>query len=156
MATLPTKTGWRPILAIDLLTAGNAPGTCERCGRCDLRFLHTVAHADGRELRVGCECARRLYHGYSPEREEGRLRNLWARRCRWLTRNWGTSWKGNETLTFCHKGETVRVTVFADESGAWAYCISVDDQRMFSPTKFASPDAAKLAAFDMFAAAAEW
>jgi hypothetical protein len=154
--TSPTKTGWQPIRATDLQAAGTGPGTCDRCGRRDLRFLHTVHNLDEGELQVGSECARRLCYGYSPEREEQRLRNLWARRSRWLTRNWGTSWKGNETLTFKHEGKTVRVTVFPGNFGGWSYCIAFRGDPLYPSGSFLTADAAKLDAFDRVAVVAGW
>lgn len=151
-----TKTGWHPVRASDLKVTGTWPGTCGRCGRRDLRFLHTVADPDGTEHHVGSECARRLCYGYSPEREEGRLRNLWQRRSRWLTRNWGRSWNGNETLTFPTDGHAVRVTVFAGRFGGWSFCVGYGDDRVFAPRAFESVDEAKLAAFDEVARVAGW
>ena len=151
-----TKTGWCPIRAVDLRVVGNEPGMCDRCGRSDLRYVHTVAHPDQGQLQVGSECAKRICYGYSPDREERRLRNLWSRRSRWLTRNWATSWKGNETLKFRHDGELVRVTIFTVRFDAVGYCIAVDGDPYYSPEKFATSDAAKLAAFDKIANAAAW
>jgi hypothetical protein len=108
------------------------------------------------ELQVGCECARRLCFGYAPEREEQRLRNLWVRRSRWLTRKWGVSWNGNQTLTFRAEGMQVRVTVFAGQVEVWAYCIAVAGQPSYSPGAYESQEAAKLAAFDELAAMCAW
>jgi hypothetical protein len=152
----PPPTGWRPIRAIDLRATSTEPGNCERCGRHDLRFLHTVAHPTEGELQVGCECARRLCYGYSPEREETRLRNLWARQNRWLTRNWGRSQSGNETLKFKHEEGLVRVTIFAGKFGGWNYCIGFDGKAFYGARPFQSSGAAKLGAFDHFADAAQW
>jgi len=159
MPKLVTKTAWQPIRATDLRLTGAEPGTCERCGRRDLRFLHVVKHPNGGQLTVGCECAKRLCYGYDPERAENRLRNLYARRSRWLTRNWATSRKGNETLKFNHEGETVWVTIFADKRDPKLFCcsISVDGGKPFFPSgNFVSADVAKLAAFDQLAETCEW
>jgi len=78
----PTGTGWQPVRATDLRAAGSPPGTCERCGRTNIRFIHLISHATLGESLVGSECARRLCFGYSPEREEARLRKLWQRQSR--------------------------------------------------------------------------
>ena len=156
---LPAKIGWKPIRAIDLRLTGDAPGICERCGRRDLRFLHTVEHPEQGQLHVGCECAKRLCHGYNPEREESRLRNLYARRSRWLTRNWGRARSGNDMLELGHKGETVRVTIFVDKRDGKRYRYSISanrDEPVYSPRNFPTADAAKLAAFDLLAEACEW
>lgn len=156
MNATPTKSGWHVGWVTDLHTDVSELETCERCGRTDLRFVHIARHPTEGELRVGSECARRLCFGYSPEREEGRLRNLWERRSRWLTRRWGTSWRGNYTLTFPHGSETARVTVFPRPVHGWGYCVSVGGQREFSPCAFETSEAAKLAAFDVTAALVGW
>jgi hypothetical protein len=152
----PTKTGWQPVRASDLRATGAEPGCCERCGRRDLRFLHVVAHPDEGQLHVGSECARHLCYGYAPDREEARLQNLWERQSRWLTRRWGVTWKGNETLTFAHEGETVRVTVFETRPGAWKICIAVAGSPLYSPRPFPTADAAKVGAFDALAESLGW
>src|SRR5688500_13784538 len=123
-AATTTKTDWRPVQAIDLRAAGLGPGTCDRCGKRNLRFLHTVAHPTEGQRQVGSECARRLCGGYDPERKEAQLRKRWENRSRWLTRNWGRSWNGNPTLTFRHGGKVVRVTVYPGRSGGWSYCVA--------------------------------
>ena len=153
-----TKPTYKPISVVDLRRTGNEPGHCERCGRNDLRFLHTVQNCAGRKKQVGRECAKRLCYGYRPERQERRLINLWNRRSHWLTRNWATSRNGNDTLTFKSGDDQVRVTVYEDKyaMGFWSYCITVDDEPFFPPGKFASSDEAKLAAFDRLAEAAGW
>ena len=147
---------WRPGQVIDLRAAGKEPGVCDRCDRKNIRFLHTVDHPEEGLFQVGSECARRLCYGYAPEREESRLRNLWARRSRWLQRNWGTSRNGNETLTLrLAEGEKVRVTVFF-RFGAWAYSIGDKSGCHFSRERFATSGTAKLAAFDALAIALGW
>src|SRR5262245_44783127 len=148
MAATTTKTGWRPIRATDLRATGTEPGTCERCGGRDLRFLHVVAHPDEGARQVGAGCARRLCWGYDPAKAEQRLKALWQRRSRWLTRYWGTSWKGNETLRFDHQGQAVRVTIFPGRCGGHGYCIVVNGEPHWSPGQFSTAEAAKLAAFD--------
>src|SRR5688572_17129088 len=117
MPPLPTatKTGWCPIRVTDL-RAGKTDlsyrfGECARCNRRDLRFVHTVEGPDGERVQVGSECARRLCSGYDPTRAEAQLRRRWEKRSRWLTRKWRRSGPVNETLTFRHGEETVRVTV---------------------------------------------
>lgn len=153
----PRVSQWRPVGAIDLRAIGSEPGECQRCGRENLRFLHIVANPAKERMQVGAECARRLCYGYSPKREEARLRNLWTRRSRWLTRNWGTSRAGNPTLKFDHNGETIWVTVYSDSRfGGWKYSLVGDEEKYFSPIRYASADAAKLAAFDRIAEALEW
>lgn len=151
-----TKTGWRPLRCTDLRIAGGEPGHCERCGRNDLRFLHVVSHPDSGKLAVGSECAKRLCHGYDPDRAEGRLRNLWARRSRWLTRNWATSWNGNETLRVASDRGAVRVTVFPGRFGGWSWCVSVEGEPSFPSERYATADAAKLGAFDRVAEILDW
>ena len=43
-STNTTKTGWIPTVVIDLVTTEEGPGHCARCGRNDLRHLHTDQH----------------------------------------------------------------------------------------------------------------
>ncbi len=147
---------WRPSKVIDLRTTGQEPGTCQKCGRHDLRFVHLIEHPDDGSMQVGCECAARLCYGYDPKATESKLRNLWARRSRWLTRNWNTSRNGNDTLTFKHQGETIRVTVYRAKFGGFGCCVTVGRESFFLPGKFATTDEAKLTAFDRLAEALEW
>lgn len=156
MSTSLIQAAWHPIGATDLRLIGQYPGTCDRCKRRDLRFVHTLEAADGRQMRVGSECARHLCLNYLPELEESRLNNRWARRSRWLTRNWRTNCKGNTTLAFKHNGEPTRVTVFKAKFDGWSYCIALSrGSSTFSTGRFASADEAKLAAFDHFAEIAD-
>ena len=147
-----TETGWQPKGAIDLRATDDEPGTCDRCGQRDLRILHT----EEGQLHVGSESAKRLCWGYDPCRVEKRLNNLWSRRSRWLTRNWGMSWNGNDTLMFRHTGETVRVTIFINKFGQFMYCVSIDGNPFYSSQSFAEADVAKLAAFDRIAVELKW
>ena len=150
---------WRPVRAADLRLVGQEPGTCDRCGRHDLRFLHTIVHLDGGQLQVGSECARRLCSDYSPKFEEAKMRSLWARRTRWLTRKWRLSTKGNEYLRFPHERKKVVVTIFPDACKPWLwgyFTVVGRGQRHFSPEKFTSSDAAKMAAFDSLSVKLEW
>ncbi len=150
------STHWRAVQVIDLRAVGTGPGVCDRCKRRGIRFLHTVINPEQDQLHVGSECALRLCHGYSPEREEGRLRNLWKRRSRWLTRNWGTSKNGNETMTFRHERKKVWVTVYM-RFGAWRYSIGLATNNCeYSPLGYASSDEAKLGAFDTLAVMFDW
>ena len=156
---MTTKTGWQCIEVTDLRTIGEEPGQCDRCERQDLRFLHTMYYPDtNKTMQVGCECAARLAFGYDPKREERRLRTLYNRRNRWLLKNWGTSWSGNETITFKDKRRQVRVTVFHDKdrAGRLRYVVDIDGQRYFSPENYCCPDDAKLGAFDSAAQLLDW
>jgi hypothetical protein len=145
----PESTGWQPVKVVDLYLDKTKPNTCDRCGR-SLRFLHTVAHPEKGRLQVGSECARHLCRGYAPEREERRLRNLWSRRSRWLTRRWRTSRAGNETLRFLDGAGVIQVTVFPRLSGGWSYCVALSGEPPHGPTgTYATADEAKLAAFNV-------
>lgn len=157
MPTIPTtKTGWYPIGVVDLRRTGEYPGQCDRCDRRNLRYLHTLEHPTEGQVHVGSECAKRICYGYAPEREERRLRRLWARRSRWLIRNWATSWNGNPTLKFKHDGKPVRVTVFVDQFDEFSYCIDIAGERQYPSGGYPTVDAAKLGAFDRLADACEW
>jgi hypothetical protein len=141
--------GWCPVRAVDLRHTGTEPGTCQRCGRHDLRFVHTLEDTSGGRLDVGAECARRLCQGYVPHAEERRLRNLWGRRSRWLLRDWYTSYKGNDTLAFLQGRKRVRVTIFPVKFGGFQVCIAVAGQAPnYSPIAYKTTEEAMLAALD--------
>jgi hypothetical protein len=153
------QSDWQPIRVTDLLHNGEGPGTCGRCGRNDLRFLHIIEHPAKGRLDVGSECARHLCRGYLPEAQEGRLRNLWARRSRWLNRDWRRSWKGNEVLKLLDRARGVaRVTIFEDAVEGWRYCVAVGEQAHCSRgcPGFPTADRAKLASFDHLALLLGW
>jgi hypothetical protein len=143
------KAGWRAVDVLDLLRSEQFPGTCERCGRADLRFLHRMTHPEAScVLHVGSECAKRLSSGvYDPKPLERRLTNLWNRRSRFpFLHGWSVSKKGNEYL----KVADSILTVFADRNVTDRYraCIKSEQGTRFSPDSYSSVIEAKLAAFD--------
>lgn len=74
----------------------------------------------------------------------------------WLTRNWGTSRNGNELLRFKHDNLTVMVTIFF-RFGGWSYSVTAGSGKpAYSPSRFSTTDAAKMAAFDKVAELLGW
>jgi hypothetical protein len=119
--------------------------------------MHIFTHPDGGQMLVCLRCSRGICPGYSPEQEEQRLRRLKALRSRWLTRLWGTSWNGNETVTIQCQGVFFEVTIFKSRfGGGWAFCISVAGRKVYSPEPLSSAQAAKEAAFDLLECTPSW
>ena len=144
------EASWKPVKAVDLRRVGSEFGTCCRCGKQGLRYVHIVENKAGDCLEVGRECAIRLYSGYGAEQAQRRLRRLWGRRSRWPNRKWKKNARGNYVLSFPHENQKVRVTVFPDQfQGGWRFCIALGgDSPSFSKQQFNSIEDAKLGAFD--------
>ncbi|NSX86358.1 hypothetical protein G6L86_12255 [Agrobacterium tumefaciens] len=70
------------------------------CGREEIRYVHHMVNEDYEGgLDVGCVCAEKMEDDYvNPRRRERDLKNVAARRKRWLTRKWKTSQSGNPYL----------------------------------------------------------
>lgn len=158
MAT--TDLTWRPIGVTDLLTKGSEKGTCDWCGRRDLRFVHTVEDQDGDTIEVGSECCRQLCFGYDPSREEQKLRALWDRKNRWLTKRWrraasGNDWIQIESRTPAGKILKARLVVGQGEF-SWWYVIFARNERVGRGSGYPSAEAAKRAAIDDWAELAGW
>jgi hypothetical protein len=121
---------------------GEPEHTCEMCGQEGIRFVHTVSHAEYRDLEVGCVCAEKMCLDYDrPRRHETKLRNREAARVRWLGRFSNVSSNGN----FWMKEDGRLLVVFRVRSrpGLWKAKIgSVFGQRFYP-----SADDAKLAVF---------
>jgi len=121
-------------------------GTCEVCGRDDLRYVHTLRHNDyPKNLDTGCECASKLENNSKSagSRERG-LTNLANRRARWLSRTWQVSAKGGYYLT--HKGYKLGVSKRGNGWGYWL--IDTRDGIIFGKSKtYATINEAKLALF---------
>lgn len=130
-------------------------GNCERCGRTDIRFLHFLQNED-QQIQVGCVCAGRLCTDYNPKLEEKRLRNLWSKRSRWLTRKWRCARTGNHWLKLGYQGSQIQITIFQNNYGpGWVACVMVDrSKRYLRPCD--SEDQAKLLAFDYLAHRLGW
>ena len=95
------RSNWKSVGAVDLLRIGEYPGTCDNCGRTDIRYLHILEHRKtDKVLRVGSVCASRLCSGaYDPKQVERRLLNLSNRRMRFPgLRGWRVSDNGNDYI----------------------------------------------------------
>lgn len=147
------QAGWKPVHTRDRRAEQGddyVPGRCEKCGREDLRFLHQLEHPEtGEHLTVGCQCAANLCLAYDSKDEERRLKNLFQRKRKWLTRKWRRSRRRNEYLRIRVDGEQVTVTIFPSRfhENTWTYSLGWDDGLDFSGS-YDTPDDAKLAAFD--------
>jgi len=130
-------------------------GTCEACGRDDLRFLHTLQHNDyPRNVDTGCECAARLEaNSQAARRRERGLINRANRRAKWLTRTWRFSANGNQYLT--HRGYKLGVS---NRGTHWKYwLLDTSEHTLFGKSKtYATSDEAKLALFDEAAEFFKW
>jgi hypothetical protein len=150
------ETGWEKKGVTDLVAAGKGLGTCECCGRPKLRFLHTIEHPQFGKLHVGGQCAQHLCNGYSPQYEERRLRNVWAKRNRWLGRNWRVSEKGDPYLTIFDNKTKVVVVILAGPTGCWRYRVLVNGGWSDEGVVFQTADSEKLGAFDRLAELLGW
>jgi len=137
------REGWTVAEVIDLLTLGEPPGTCDRCGRDDLRFIHLLDHRAWPESIVtGKCCAQRLTTDYDPTAEHALVLRA-RRRDRFPDlERWDISARGNPWIKY--RGATV--TVFPKEEG-YACCVALDDDRTYRHG-FKTVRDAKLAAFD--------
>jgi hypothetical protein len=130
-------------------------GTCEACGRDDLRFVDTLKHDDyPTEIKTGCECASKLEGNSTAAKiREKALSNRAKRRKKWLTRNWRVSANGNEYLT--HKGYKLGVS---PQGLKWKYwLINTSNSHIFGKSgRYDTADEAKLALFKEAAAFFDW
>lgn len=138
--------GWLCEDVIDLRGDDSADDTdyaeCEMCGQERIRYVHRMKHADGQSLSVGCVCAEKMTDDYvGPREREGYLRKRTARRGKWLTRKWRTSWPaGNLFLNIGGQNIGVHATKF----GKWGYRI----EGKFGRQHYDTQSEAKLALFD--------
>ncbi len=143
-AGVPHK-GWTCTSVEDL---GAPDAVCEMCESQEIRYVHHMEHPDYPEaLGVGCICAENMENDYeAPRRRERALRNAAQRRRRWLSRKWNVSAKGNAYLN----ADGLNITVFRKTPILWGARIEdrVTGQSVTSKRRYATEDAAKLAAFD--------
>lgn len=151
--------GWRCINVTDLKTDDHDDdyerGSCEACGRSDLRFVHTLEHSDyDRDVETGCECAAKLERDKAgPKAREHRLKNLAKRRANWLTRYWMTSQKGGKYLNI--EGYTVGVNPHGSQ---WRYWMARKGTKDYFGKSgwYSTESEAKLALFAAFAKFRDW
>jgi len=149
--------GWDCVHVADL---EEAVGTCEMCGKEEIRYVHTMRHPEyPDDLDVGCVCASNMESSPAAAKyREQRLRGVAGRRSRWLGRNWRISRKGNPWL----KVSGYMVTVFPDNYRRfhWRYSIvrsgGVGAAPRYSAKSYPERDQAKLAAFSDLALLGCW
>ena len=91
------------------------------CETQDIRYVHLMDHPD--PLGVGRVCAEHMESNYeAPRRREGALRNAAQRRCRWLSRKWNVSVKGNAYLNT----DGLNITIFQMRRALWG--ASIEDR----------------------------
>jgi hypothetical protein len=121
--------------------------TCEMCERTEIRYAHTMTHPDYKgPLVVGEICAGHmegdLLRAKNRERE---VRNRVGRRVRWPHSKWKISKSGNEYRN--HGGYNC---VLKEWPQGWQVLLRPlpDGELIPGKKRFATPEAAKLAAFD--------
>lgn len=123
-------------------------GTCEMCGREEVRYIHHMVHPDyPGGLDVGCVCAEKMEEDrVAPRLREGKLRNVAARRRRWQSRVWKVSAAGNPYLNT----DGFNVSVFQKKDGTWGGKLEErsSGRFVFSRRHYPTESAAKLGAFD--------
>jgi hypothetical protein len=144
--------GWSCIGVTDLKAddPDSELGTCEACGREQIRFVHTMRHPEwGDDVEAGCVCAEKLSEDYTGPRErEKRLINRASRRARWLTRKWRRSNAGNLFLN----SEGVNVGINPSRYGGYSWRMGGD----FSKEAYDTVDEAKLKLFDALCEELGW
>jgi hypothetical protein len=139
------KKGWTCVGVEDL---GSPEATCEMCEVQEIRYVHTMSHPDyAADLHVGCVCAEKMEEDYvRPRLREKALRSAAGRKKRWLSRTWRVSARGNPYLNT----DGFNITVFRHDGGSWGGRIEerATGRSVTSKRRYATHDAAKLAAFD--------
>lgn len=130
--------GWTCIGVQDL---GEPLAVCDMCGKEEIRYVHRMEHEDyPRTLAVGCVCAGHMERDMTaPRARERRMKNVAARRRRWLSRRWSVSAKGNLYLEI---SGTV-VVCFREKSG---YRLKIGSK--FGRLTYPDDRQARLGAFD--------
>jgi hypothetical protein len=143
------KRGWTCVDIEDIGTmTGENYEICQMCLAMRIRFVHTMTHPDyRRELRCGCICAGHMEGDIEgANRREQAVKNVAARRSKWLSRAWRTSRNGNGFLNVGNHN----VVVFGVQGG-WGYRCSErwPGGRSVARYGFPTADAAKLDAFEV-------
>ena len=123
-------------------------GTCEMCETQSIRYVHHMEHPDyGSVLGVGKVCAGHMEEDYRAAQErEKQAKSIADRRTRWMNAQWKESQQGNSYIN--RNGFNV---VLYRSSDRWAYRIKERQaERSWSKSGFATEDAAKLAAFNLY------
>lgn len=137
--------GWTCTTIADL----GVPGPwCQMCESRQIRFVHYMTHPSYQgELAVGCICAGHMEENLAAAQErETSMRSRAGKRSRWLRRVWKTSTEGHQYL----KADGYLVTVYPNADG-WGATVKSLQGRYARQSKrfYSTPDAVKLAAFDV-------
>jgi hypothetical protein len=135
--------GWTCINIEDL---GEQEHVCEMCEVMLVRFVHTMSHPDYGTLDVGCVCAGHMEEDLIGARKrEASFKNRSSRRAHWLTREWRTSYAGNDYINT----DGFNIVVYPTGE-TWGACVTHRDsgQQRFSKRPYLTAEHAKLAAFD--------
>ena len=140
--------GW---VCVDVEDLGEPAATCEMCEVQEIRFVHTMEHADYPDpLRCGCICAGHMEENSAAAvgRERGG-RCAANRKAKWLSRDWRVSRHGNPHI----KADIYHVVIFR-RGEAWGFRIKnrITSKELVTRKPYPTMDAAKLRAFD----AIEW
>jgi hypothetical protein len=115
--------------------------SCEYCDHESIRFVHVLSHPEyAGPMRVGCVCSCHLTQDYvNPKRREREVRNLAAKRKRFVTKKWDWNRFGGETKEL----DGYRVTVSRKKEGFRLWINGKEGSRFYSEASDA-----KAAAFD--------
>ena len=139
--------GWQCVDTQDLGPDREGWQKCEMCKAMDIRYVHVMRHPNyPGELGCGCVCAGNMEQDLQAarHRESSMKTSLRRRQAFVRSRHWRISQKGNPWMQ--RDGWTV--TIFPRGTGFKAV-LSRADKKMFLPQVFATPNEAKLAAYDV-------
>lgn len=137
--------GWS---LVDVIDSRDDEGTdfddyesCEFCDQEHIRYVHVLSHREYPDtMRVGCICSCHLTEDYvNPKRREREVRNLAAKRKRFVTTNWGRNRYGGETKEV----DGYRITVSQKRDGFRIWINGKEGSRFY-----AAAEIAKATAFD--------
>lgn len=136
--TTPKK-GWECI-GVDDLGKDNYT-KCQMCGREDIRYVHTMTHADYvGTVDAGCICSGHMSENMLAAKDRERLlKNNASKLNRLITKTWKISKNGNEYMTW----EGKNVGVFR-RNGLWQCWVD----KKFSSKRFQTREEAKIYIFD--------
>lgn len=113
------ETGWRCVGISDL---GRPSAVCGLCQKQTVRYLHHMAHLDGRRMSVGCVCAGKLEGNTEKAKErETDFKNKLARQENFVKKKLSTSRNGNSYLKY--NGHILVVLQDKYQHDLWRYVI---------------------------------
>jgi len=134
---------------------GYPPGTCEKCGKRGLRFVHIIERGNPNERkRLGACCAEKAISDYDAVSKQRSVRNQYIRVCRIPKRKWDESDNGNPTVII----DGWRLTVFPDKYrlGHFKFSIFRPNDTHYSAESYESVFEAKSAAGRKLSELAGW